>query len=353
MVNVTEMTNWAVDLIDVRKTYGRSVHALRGVNIQVGAGEIFGLLGPNGAGKTTLVKIMMTVVRATRAYGTILGRPIGHRGKLAVTGYLPESHRFPGYLTGAQLLDYYASLAKVPRDRRRQRAPELLDRVGLTKWADARIDKYSKGMLQRLGIAQALMNDPELVVLDEPTDGLDPVGRRDVRELLQDLRSKGTTIFLNSHLLSELEMVCDRVTILVDGLVARQGTLRELTDHTVEYKIAFTGDCSAALAKLAEMGATVEAGLGAGSELKSGVSSDGRSGLKLGSGSGLRSGMVSIPGHNLAKVNEAIDLLRSGGAMIESVSPHRFSLEDILVEAMGADAHAGGNHPPAARPTSS
>lgn len=328
MVNVTEMTNWAIDLIDVRKTYGRSVHALRGVNIQVGAGEIFGLLGPNGAGKTTLVKIMMTVVLPTRAYGTILGRPIGHRGKLAVTGYLPESHRFPGYLTGSQLLDYYAALAKVPRDKRRRRAPELLDRVGLTKWADARIDKYSKGMVQRLGIAQALMNDPELVVLDEPTDGLDPVGRRDVRELLLDLRRKGTTVFLNSHLLSELEMVCDRVTILVEGLVARQGTLRELTDHTVEYKIAFAGDAAGIREKLEAIGATLDSGVGSGS------------------------GLVSIPGHNLSAVNEAIDLLRGRGVVIESVSPHRFSLEDILVEAMGADANRGGNHPPAARPGS-
>ena len=225
------------------------------------------------------------------------------------------------------MLDYYAALAKVPRDKRRRRAPELLDRVGLTKWADVRIDKYSKGMLQRLGIAQALMNDPELVVLDEPTDGLDPVGRRDVRELLLDLRRKGTTIFLNSHLLSELEMVCDRVTILVDGLVARQGTLRELTDHTVEYKIAFAGDASGVCVKLEAMGATVVSGAG--------------------------SGVVSIPGHNLPAVNEAIDLLRSGGVVIESVSPHRFSLEDILVEAMGAGAERGGNHPPTAKPTSS
>jgi len=322
MVGVTEMTNWAVDLIDVRKTYGRSVHALRGVNIQVGAGEIFGLLGPNGAGKTTLVKIMMTVVRPTRAHGTILGRPIGHRGKLAVTGYLPESHRFPGYLSGGQLLEYYASLAKVPRELRRKRAPQLLDRVGLSRWSNTRIDKYSKGMLQRLGIAQALMNDPELVVLDEPTDGLDPVGRRDVRELLLELRSQGKTIFLNSHLLSELEMVCDRVTILVDGLVARQGTLRELTDHTVEYKIVFNGEVASVREKLVAMGIKLEPGV------------------------------ATITGHNLAQVNEAIDLLRGNGIVIESVSPHRFSLEDILVEAMGVDAKAGGDHSAMIQPAS-
>ncbi len=305
-LGVTEMTNWAVDLIDVRKTYARKIQALRGVNIQVGRGEIFGLLGPNGAGKTTLVKIMMTVVRPTKAMGTILGRPLGHRGKLAKTGYLSESHRFPGYLTGAQLLDSYAALARVSRDRRRQLAPRLLQRLGIAQWADTRIDKYSKGMLQRLGIAQALMNDPELVVLDEPTDGLDPVGRRDVRELLLELRREGKTVFLNSHLLSELEMVCDRVAILVDGLVARQGTLRELTEHTVEYKITFTGDAAPMKDKLRSLGARLDGTV------------------------------VSLSGHDARRVNEAIDLLRGAGVLIEAVQPHRFSLEDILVEAMGA-----------------
>ncbi len=304
MVGITEMTNWAVDMIDVRKTYSRTIHALRGVNIQVGRGEIFGLLGPNGAGKTTLVKIMMTVIKPDHSYGTILGRPLGHRGKLAVTGYLPEDHRFPPYLTGAQLLDYYAALAKVPRATRRDNAKRLLDKVHMTKWADMRIDKYSKGMLQRLGIAQALMNDPELVVLDEPTDGLDPVGRRQVRELLLELKGRGTTVFLNSHLLSELELVCDRVAILVDGLVARQGTMSQLTEHTVEYRIQFDGDASAIRAKLLACRATLDGHI------------------------------VSVPGHDLSRVNEVIDLLRSANLHIELVKPHRFSLEDLLIEVM-------------------
>lgn len=316
MVSLTEMTNWAVDLIDVRKTYPKNIQALRGVNIQVGRGEIFGLLGPNGAGKTTLVKIMMTVVRPTRAMGTILGRPIGHRGKLARTGYLPENHRFPGYLTALQLLDYYAALAKVPRDKRKE-AARLLARLGLSQWAATRIDKFSKGMMQRLGIAQALMNDPELIVLDEPTDGLDPVGRRDVRELLLDLRRQGKTVFLNSHLLSELEMVCDRVAILVDGLVARQGTLSELTEHTVEYRIAFTGDAQAIREQLAAVGAS------------------------------FNGDAVTLAGHDLSKVNAAIDLFRGRGLLIRSVQAHRFSLEDILVEAM-ADKPGATN--PTAKP---
>ncbi|MBI4717770.1 MAG: ABC transporter ATP-binding protein [Planctomycetes bacterium] len=305
MVGLTEMTNWAVDLIEVRKTYGRRIQALRGVNIQVGRGEIFGLLGPNGAGKTTLVKIMTTVVRPTQAAGTILGRPIGHRGKLGRVGYLPENHRYPPYLTGVQLLDYYGALAKVPQGRRRENARRLLDRVSMTQWADTRIDKYSKGMMQRLGLAQALINDPELLVLDEPTDGLDPVGRRDVRELLVELKRAGTTIFLNSHLLSEVERVCDRVSILVEGLVARQGTLRELTERTVEYRITVSGGAEALRGKLAIAGATVEGSV------------------------------VTLSTPDLGRVNEVVDLLRAAGVLIEAVEPRRFSLEDILVQAMG------------------
>ena len=305
MVAITEMTNWAVDLIDVRKTYDKRIPALRGVNIQVGRGEIFGLLGPNGAGKSTLVKIMMTVVRPDQAFGTIMGRPIGHRGKLQRTGYLPEDHRFPGYLTGLQLLDYYAALAKVPRATRREAAPRLLDRVGLAQWAETRIDKYSKGMLQRLGLAQALMNDPEFLVLDEPTDGLDPVGRRETRALLLELRRKGTTIFLNSHLLSELEMVCDRVAILVNGLVARQGTLSELTEHTVEYRVTVSGELAPPLRERIEV-------LGAR------VADD----------------AITLPGQDATRLNELIDLLRGQGLVIEAVEPRRFSLEDILVETM-------------------
>jgi ABC-2 type transport system ATP-binding protein len=316
MVAITEMTNWAVDLIDVKKTYARSIQALRGVNIQVGRGEIFGLLGPNGAGKTTLVKIMTTVIRPTHALGTILGRPLGHREKKGRMGYLPENHRFPGYLTGSRVLDYYAALSRVYAKARRARAAQLLDRVGMTGWADTRVDRYSKGMLQRLGIAQALMNDPELVILDEPTDGLDPVGRRDVRNLLLELKREGKTIFLNSHLLSELELVCDRVAILVNGLVARQGTLKELTEETLDYRIGFVGDIARLQEKLHSAG----------------VSLDGNS--------------VVIPGHDVGRVNEVVDLLRTSGILIESVTPHRFSLEDILVQVL-ADQQAVA---PMARP---
>lgn len=311
MADVTELTNWAVDLIGVRKTYPGKIEALRGVNVQVGRGEIFGLLGPNGAGKSTLVKIMMTVVHADQAIGTLLGRPLGNRRKLAAIGYLPEGHRFPPYLTGRQLLNSYAALAKVARSVRKTRSDELLERVGMSQWSDVRISKYSKGMMQRLGLAQALMNDPDMIVLDEPTDGVDPMGRRDIRELLLELKRQGKTIFINSHLLGELEMVCDRVSILVSGFVARQGTLAELTDQSREYRIKCSGDLEALRERIIEHGGK------------------------------LLDGEIAIKGHDQEKINVMIDLLRSSNVLIESVVPRRFSLEDVFVDTLGGLAAVG------------
>jgi ABC-2 type transport system ATP-binding protein len=236
---------FAIDLTNVEKIYRGRVHALRGIEMRVGRGEIFGLLGPNGAGKSTLVKIMMTVVRPTRADGTILGTPIGTKSTLARIGYLPENHRFPRYLTGRETLEFFGALSNLPRQRRKQRASELLETVGMTAWANRKIATYSKGMLQRIGLAQAMMNDPELIVLDEPTDGVDPVGRREIRDVLGALRQRGTTVFINSHLLGELELVCDRVAILVGGRVARQGTVEELALGQGRYEIQVGGSMDA------------------------------------------------------------------------------------------------------------
>jgi len=235
------VSNYAIDLNHVEKIYRGKVRALCGIALQVHPREIFGLLGPNGAGKSTLVKIMMTVVRATRAEGFILGKPVGDKPTLAKVGYLPEHHRFPRYLTGKQVMTHYGALSGVDRATCRKRAGELLDLVGMSAWADKKIGTYSKGMMQRVGIAQALVNDPDLVVLDEPTDGVDPVGRREIRECLIELRNRGKTIMLNSHLLSEVESVCDRVSILVQGNVAMQGTLDDLTRDSRRYEIVIEG----------------------------------------------------------------------------------------------------------------
>ena len=231
----------AINLEDIHKTYRGKVRALRGVSLEVHDGEIFGLLGPNGAGKSTLVKIMMTVIHATRASGTVLGLPIGHRSGLKQIGYLPEHHHFPIYLTGTQVLHHYAALSGVERNTRISRAKELLGVLGLGDWGQKRVNTYSKGMLQRLGIAQALMNDPKFLILDEPTDGVDPLGRREIRDLLTQLREEGRAVFLNSHLLSELEMVCNRVAIMVKGKVTLQGTIDSLTSDSKRIEIEIEG----------------------------------------------------------------------------------------------------------------
>ena len=236
------MSELAIDVRGVTKVYkgkGGGVHALRGVDMQIGKGEVFGLLGPNGAGKSTLIKVLMTVIRRSAGEGSVLGRPIGDKPTLGRIGYLPEHHAFPGYLTGQQLLEFYAALNKVPRSVRKQRVGELLELVGMSDWAGAKVKGYSKGMRQRVGIAQALMNEPEIVLLDEPTDGVDPVGRRDIRRMVEQLKEQGRTVFLNSHLLSELEMVCDRVAILVQGEVRTQGDITELTDPKTCYTLDF------------------------------------------------------------------------------------------------------------------
>ena len=220
-----------------RRSTARAVWALSDLSLRVRPGEIFGLLGPNGAGKSTLVKIMVSVVRPTRASGTILGQPVGHRPTLARIGYLPESHRFPRYLTGRQAIEFFAALSKVDRPTRKRRTAELLETVGMSQWADRRVSEYSKGMMQRVGLAQALATDPDLVILDEPTDGVDPVGRRDIRDVLGRLKAQGKTVFVNSHLLSELEMICDRIAILIGGRVARQGTMNELAAAKQRFEI--------------------------------------------------------------------------------------------------------------------
>lgn len=238
----------ALDLHHIDKRYGPRVHALKGISLQVRRGEIFGLLGPNGAGKSTLVKILMTVVRPTRADGFVLGQKVATKSSLAKVGYLPENHRFPRYLTGRQTLDFFASLSGTPKSTRSKRIPELLDIVGMTPWADQPISRYSKGMMQRVGIAQALVADPDLVVLDEPTDGVDPVGRRDIRDVLLRMRDEGKTVFVNSHLLSELELVCSRVAIMVAGQVAQQGTLAELTSGRRWYELEVEAHSAAQIA---------------------------------------------------------------------------------------------------------
>ncbi len=210
------------------KHYGR-IEALRGVSLTVERGEIFGLLGQNGAGKTTLIKILLGITKLTDGEAKLLNEPVGTAHVRRRVGYLPEDHRFPDYHSGASLLDFYGALLEVPRAERRKRIPEVLELVGIKGRMHSKIRTYSKGMKQRLGIAQALMHEPEVIFLDEPTDGVDPVGRRHIRDLLQSLKQEGKTIFINSHLLGEVELICDHVAILQQGEMIRAGEINALT----------------------------------------------------------------------------------------------------------------------------
>jgi len=231
------MSDSIIEVHDLHKTYReglfvrKQVNALRGVTLEVPRGCIFGLLGPNGAGKTTLIKVLLGLVKRSSGGGSMLGRPLGDRAGRMKVGYLPEHHRFPRHLTGNAAMVYYGGLSGLSRSEVLQKRPSLLERVGLSKWGQTPVHKYSKGMQQRLGIAQALLHDPELLILDEPTDGVDPVGRADVRRLLKDLQQEGTTIFLNSHQLQEIELVCDQAAILATGRVQKLGTIEEITKH--------------------------------------------------------------------------------------------------------------------------
>lgn len=218
------------------KRYGR-IEALRGVSLTVESGTIYGLLGQNGAGKSTLVKILLGIVQKTSGDAYLLGAPAGTTAIRNQVGYLPEDHLFPGYHSARSLLDFYGRLYGLSRSERRTRSDDALDIVGLRKRMDAKIRTYSKGMKQRLGIAQAFFHNPEVIFLDEPTDGVDPVGRKDIRDLLQRLKSDGCTIFVNSHLLGEVELISDRVAILNQGQIVREGTVAELTRQTNRYTI--------------------------------------------------------------------------------------------------------------------
>jgi ABC-2 type transport system ATP-binding protein len=218
----------AIETKDLYKRYGR-VEALRGVSLQVERGEIYGLLGQNGAGKTTLIKILLGIARRWQGEAQLLDKPAGVTEVRKRVGYLPEDHRFPGYHTGASLLDFYGQLLGLSRTERRQRIPHFLEMVGLRERMDYKIRTYSKGMKQRLGVAQALFHDPDVIFLDEPTDGVDPIGRRHIRVMIQALKERGKTVFLNSHLLGEVELICDRVGILRKGLMSREGDVASLT----------------------------------------------------------------------------------------------------------------------------
>ncbi len=282
----------------------RKVEAVRDVSFTVGGGEIFGLLGPNGAGKTTTLKILTDLVRPTRGSVKVLGMTVPDGRIRRRIGFLPENPYFYEYLSPYEYLMFAGSLFGTRYGARRKKAEDLLSRVGLAEARDRPMRKFSKGMLQRLGVAQALVNDPEVLVLDEPMSGLDPIGRRDVRELILEQKRAGRTILFSSHILSDIEMICDRVAIVNRGVVTSVGTLDELLRPEVRRTvIEAEGLPGAALDEIRGLARSVSA-VGA---------------------------MIQLEVEGDANVDVIIDRVRGAGGRVVSVVPHRETLEDIFV----------------------
>lgn len=311
----TEISETVIELTNLTKDYAtgflkkKQVRALDSLSLQVRRGEIFGFLGPNGAGKTTTLKLLMRLIYPTSGTARILGRSIDDVATHSRIGYLPENPYFYDYLSGRELLDYTAALFNMPRDVASGRARELLSLVGLdSDRANRQLRKYSKGMLQRIGIAQALINDPEVVFLDEPMSGLDPIGRREVRDLLLSLREQGKTVFFSSHILSDVEALCDRAAILSRGKLHRIGTVQELTgsdDSTFE--VVAVGVSPSSLGKFSSI-----------ASLRSATATPNGVHLVLG---------------NEDEIDDAIAQIHGCGGKLVSVNPRRVSLEDLFARA--------------------
>jgi ABC-2 type transport system ATP-binding protein len=298
----------AIQTNALRKEFGDNV-AVRGLTLQVPAGEVFGFLGPNGAGKTTSIKMLLGLVAPTSGGGELLGEPIGSRAARARVGFLPEHFRFHDWLTAEEFLTLHGQLYHMQTLRLRERLSELLELVGLTPFRRKQLRTFSKGMLQRIGLAQALLNDPALVFLDEPTSGLDPVGRRLVRDIIRDLRARGTTVFLNSHLLSEVEITCDRVAFIKHGEVIRLADLKTLLEGETRVTVRADGLTPTILAGLESLGRDVRA--------------DGP--------------QVTLTIDGEAALPSLARYLVQQGAQLYALTPQRLALEDLFIQIVGTD----------------
>jgi ABC-2 type transport system ATP-binding protein len=307
-------TSPAIETDGLRKVYaGRAV--VDHLTLTVPRGEVFGYLGPNGAGKTTSVKMLLGLVTPTAGRARLLGRPLGDLAAKRRIGFLPEQFRFHEWLKAAEFLDFHGQLYGMAAADRKRRIPEVLALVGLESRANDRLRTFSKGMLQRVGLAQALINDPELVFLDEPTSALDPLGRRDVRDIIRALKARGVSVFLNSHLLSEVEMVCDRVAFVHQGRVAHLGPLDDLLNADLAVDLAlgpYDRDLLQRLERHCQIIAAEE-------------------------------GLVSVAVAHRDEIPALVDLLAAAGARVYGVTPRRRSLEDVfiaIVEGDGATVRA-------------
>jgi ABC-2 type transport system ATP-binding protein len=293
---------------------GRKVVGVEDLDLQVDAGEIFGFVGPNGAGKTTTIKMLMGLIFPTRGRAFIFDEPIPSQRAKARLGYLPEHPAYNDFLTGLEALRFFATLSGVPRAEQAGRIDELLGLVGLADAAGRQIRKYSKGMQQRLGIAQALVSQPALVVLDEPMSGLDPIGRREIRDLILELKRRGTTVFFSTHILSDVETLCDRVGVIVQGRLRDVGRLGELLSARVT-SVELTADLPAGRREPLERGRVISA-------------------------EGERATAVF---DDAGAADEAVRAVLAAGGRVVALTPHRETLEDFFLRRMreGAGAEAG------------
>jgi len=299
-----------IDAAGLRKNFGTRT-AVRDLTLKVGRGEAFGFLGPNGAGKSTSVKMLLGLVKPTSGQAFLLGQPLGSRDVRARIGFLPEHFRFYDWLSATELLMLHGRLCGVSEADLRRRVPRLLERVGLGSQNSKPLRSYSKGMMQRAGLAQAMVNEPDILFLDEPTSGLDPAGRKLVREIVREQRDRGATVFLNSHLLGEVEQSCDRAAFIRGGQVIGMYEMGAWQKEQSSAEIDATGVSLAAVALL---------------ELMEGVRVESQAGRKL---------RLRVPSESC--LPEVVRLLVENGANIFSVIPQRMSLEDLFLEMMGPD----------------
>jgi ABC-2 type transport system ATP-binding protein len=299
----------AIKTESLRKEFG-SHAAVKSLTLQVEQGEVFGFLGPNGAGKTTSIKMLLGLVAPTSGGGTLLGKPLSDRATLAKVGFLPEHFRFQEWLTANEFLELHGELLGMPRRDLNQRRDELLERVGLTDFRHKQLRTFSKGMLQRIGLAQALMNRPALVFLDEPTSGLDPVGRRLVRDIIHELRAEGTSVFLNSHLLSEIEVTCNRVAFIRHGEVVRVMEMSALDKNISLLTIRAEGLTPEVIGGLAAWGEDIR----------------------------MDDGHLTMTIRSEADLPQINRYLVEREAQVYALIPNRVSLEEIFIETLGKDS---------------
>ena len=298
----------AIETNQLRKVFGNYA-AVKGLTLQVMQGEVFGFLGPNGAGKTTSIKMLLGLTMPTSGTAALLGKPIGDRTALARIGFLPEHFRFQEWLTAGEFLRLHGQLLNMQAGDLEARMDELLQRVGLSDYRNKQLRTFSKGMLQRIGLAQALLNRPALVFLDEPTSGLDPVGRLLVRDIIHELRQQGTCIFLNSHLLSEIEVTCDRVAFIRHGEVVRVLEMKSLSMGQSQVTIRANHFSADVLQGLCRWGQDVQ----------------------------LDHDHVTMNIQNDSALPEITRYLVEQGVDVYAISPNRLSLEEVFIETVGKD----------------